>query len=274
MPEGPEVKIITEGLTNLLSGKNLVSLEINSKSRYHKKAPDGFTDFTAALPSRVVGVHAHGKFIWWEFANGWVAWQTLGLAGGWFLKEKKNSGIHLTTAEGLTIYYDDARHFGTLKFLEPVCAVKETPKKLKTLGPDILTRPYIPANEYITRFRKYPNHIIGSLLMEQKVMAGVGNYLRSEILYAARVNPHSKVGSLTDEQLARLHSKTYELADASYRAGGASIQHYSDIHSNKGQFEFQMLVYGRKKTPGGLEIRAEKLGKETQTTYWCPSLQN
>lgn len=274
MPEGPEVKIITEGLTHLLSGKTLASLEINAKSRYHKKAPDGFTDFTAALPARVVGVRAHGKFIWWEFANGWIAWQTLGLAGGWFLKEKKNSGIHLTTTDGIKLYYDDARHFGTIKFLEPSSALRETAKKIKALGPDILSQPHIPVAEYITRFRKYPNHIIGSLLMEQKVMAGVGNYLRSEILFAARVNPHTKVESLTDEQLSRLHSKTYELAEASYRSGGASIQHYSDIHSNKGQFEFQMQVYGRKKTPGGLEILAEKLGKETQTTYWCPSLQN
>jgi len=274
MPEGPEVKIITEGLTHLLSGKTLASLEINAKSRYHKKAPDGFTDFTAALPARVVGVRAHGKFIWWEFANGWIAWQTLGLAGGWFLHEKKNSGIQLTTTDGTKLYYDDARHFGTIKFLEPSSALRETAKKIKALGPDILSQPHIPVAEYITRFRKYPNHIIGSLLMEQKVMAGVGNYLRSEILFAARVNPHTKVESLTDEQLSRLHSKTYELAEASYRSGGASIQHYSDIHSNKGQFEFQMQVYGRKKTPGGLEILAEKLGKETQTTYWCPSLQN
>jgi DNA-formamidopyrimidine glycosylase len=274
MPEGPEVKIITEGLTHLLSGKTLTELSINSKSRYHKKAPDGITDFTTTLPVRITRVHSHGKFIWWEFANGWVAWQTLGLAGGWFLKEKKNSGIHLNTSECVKLYYDDARHFGTLKFLEPSVATRETTKKLKTLGPDILAQPRIPVAEYIARFRKYPNHIIGSLLMEQKVMSGVGNYLRSEILYAARVNPHNKVGSLTDEQLTRLHSKTYELAEASYRAGGASIQHYSDIHSTKGQFEYQMQVYGRKKTPGGLEIRAEKLGKETQTTYWCPELQN
>ena len=273
MPEIPECKIITEGLTKLLGGKTLSALTINAKSRYHKKAPDGFPEFTAALPTKITQIKQHGKFIWWEFANGWVAWQTLGLAGGWFVKEKGNSGIHLTTMEGQTIYYDDARHFGTLKFLEPTSAVKETAKKLKTLGPDILTRPHISASEYIARLRKYSKHIIGVLLMEQKVMAGVGNYLRSEILYAARVNPHTTVGDLTDEQLTRLHGKTYELAEASYRAGGASIQHYSDIHSTKGQFEYQMQVYGRKKTPGGLEVKAEKLGKETQTTYWCPELQ-
>lgn len=273
MPEGPEVRIITEGLTRLLHGKTLATLEINTKSRYHKKAPDGFSEFTAALPTQIQQIKSHGKFIWWEFANGWVAWQTLGLAGGWFLKEKGNSGIHLNTSDGTKLYYDDARHFGTLKFLEPSTAKQETAKKLKTLGPDILTRPHIPVVDYIARFRKYPNHVIGSLLMEQKVMAGVGNYLRSEILYAARINPHSKVGSLTDEQLTRLHDKTYELAEASYRAGGASIQHYSDIYSTKGTFEFQMQVYGRKKTPGGLVVRAEKLGKETQTTYWCEELQ-
>lgn len=273
MPEGPEVRIITEGLTHLLHGKTLSSLEINTKSRYHKKAPDGFSEFTTALPTQIQQIKSRGKFIWWEFANGWIAWQTLGLAGGWFLKEKGNSGIHLNTSDGTKLYYDDARHFGTLKFLEPSIAKQETAKKLQTLGPDILTRPHILVADYIARFRKYPNHIIGSLLMEQKVMAGVGNYLRSEILYAARINPHSKVSSLTDEQLTRLHDKTYELAEASYRAGGASIQHYSDIYSTKGTFEFQMQVYGRKKTPGDLVVKAEKLGKETQTTYWCEELQ-
>ena len=268
MPEGPECRIIADGLTKLLGNKTLVSFEINSKNRYYKKAPDGFVEFAAALPVKIVCVKSHGKFIWWELSNGWYIWQTLGLSGGWFTVQKANSGIVITMDGGLKLYYDDARHFGTLKFISPMSANKETVKKLNTLGPDILGSNKITKLEYMYRMRKYPCMLVASILMEQKVMSGIGNYLRSEILYDAKVNPHTKVGDLTDDQLGRLYDSTYTKTISSYKAGGASIQHYSDIYSVPGKFAFEMQVYGRKKTPDGLPVKAEKIGKETQTTYW------
>lgn len=285
MPEGPEVRIIAEGLTKHLANKNIINIEINAKSRYHKKAPDGFTEFIAAgFPCQVVRVNSHGKFIWWEFNNGWHAWQTLGLAGGWFLKEKGNSGIIITLDGGKKLYYDDARHFGTLKFIPPAIAQAETRKKLKTLGPDILaggvnpdilaSTGFISRAEFVARLNKYPAHLVINIIAEQKVIAGVGNYLRSEILYKSRINPHKKVSSLSQDEFTRLYENTLELTIASYKAGGASIQHYSDVNSQPGQFEFQMQVYGRKKTPDGNHtVKAEKIGKDTQTTYWCPDVQ-
>lgn len=295
MPEICEVKIITDNLTHLLRQKTLTTLAITAKSRYYNKSPDGFNEFQSMLPTQIIRINQHGKFIWWEFENGWIIWQTLGLTGGWFINDTKhNSGVHLTTIDGIKLHYIDTRRFGTLKFLNPNIAQSETSKKLKSLGPDILSTPHITAADYITRFRKYsarhPDHVIGSLLMEQNIMAGVGNYLRSEILYAARINPHNTVSSLTDIQLTRLYNKTYELASASYRAGGANISHYSDIThvtspslalvpnptSNtpaNTSHSFEMRVYGLKKTAGGLAIKKEKLGKETQHIYWCPELQ-
>ena len=274
MPEGPEVKIIAEGLTRHIANKSITSIEINAKSRYHKKAPDGFPEFIASLPVNVTRVHSHGKFIWWEFANGWHGWQTLGLAGGWFLKEKSNSGIILTLDSGQKLYYDDARHFGTLKFISPSTASQETRKKLKTLGPDILAPTPLSLAEFSIRLKKYPAHLAINIIAEQKVISGVGNYLRSEILYKSRINPHTTVANLTPAQLASLYENTYALTRASYVAGGASIQHYSDVNSTPGNFEFQMQVYGRKKTPDGQHtVKAEKIGKDTQTTYWCPDVQ-
>lgn len=275
MPEGPEVKIITDGLNALLGGHKLLSIEITSKNRYYKKAPDGFQDFLKDLPTKITKINCHGKFIWWDFANGWKAWQTLGLSGGWFLHPKAHSGIilHTTHPKYPELYYDDQRHFGTLKFLSPSIAKTETIKKLKTLGPDILAGDKITRPGFITRLKTKPRMPIANLLMEQKVIAGIGNYLRSEILYDSQINPHRLVGDLNDTELGRIYDSARKKITASYKSGGASIQHYSDIYSKPGKFEFEMHVYGRKKTPSGEEVKAVKIGKDTQTTYWVPSRQ-
>lgn len=273
MPEAGEVRIIVDGLTHLLGGKKLTHIEINEKSRYHKKTPDGFTEFTRALPTKLVKVDAHGKFVWWEFANGWHIWQTLGLSGGWFLEPKSYSGVVITMSDKRKMYYDDQRHFGTLKFIPPSIAQQETAKKIAGLGPDMLAGDKIDKPGFIARLRKRPNQVLAHVIMDQKVIAGVGNYLRSETLYKARFNPHHKVSDMTDEQLGHLFDAARDRILASYKAGGASIQHYSDIYSHPGKFEFMMQVYGRKKTPDGLTVKAEKIGNDSQTTYWCPERQ-
>lgn len=285
MPEGPEVLVIQEGLTNLLTGKVITAIEFNSKSRYNSKTPDGYVKFSSDLSQianlKVTGVYSKGKFIWWVFSNGWHMWQTLGLSGGWFHHKKANSGMELQYVDEKdgkpqTLYYDDQRRFGTLKFIQPADAKFETDAKLKTLGPNILG----VAGEFtldIFKARMSKSTLclkhVGSVIADQKVLSGVGNYLRAEALYRAKINPFRLVNTLTPTELSALYHAITWTAHESYKAGGASIQHYSDIDDVKGRYEYQMQVYGRKKTPDGLEVKAEKLIGDTQTIYYCPKLQ-
>jgi formamidopyrimidine-DNA glycosylase len=284
MPEGPEVTIIAKGLNHLLKGKQIVSWEINTKSRYHKKAPDGFPEFNNELASidglKVKEVSNKGKFIYWTFNNGTVLFQTLGMSGGWFHHNKGNSGIVITYLSGKQIqklYYDDQRRFGTLKFfVDPQQAKLELEKKLRTIGPDMLNDTKFTKTEFITRMRKktLQHKNITRVITDQKVISGIGNYLKAESLYTARINPHKEVGSITNDELGSLFKAMKSKIVGSYKVGGASIRHYSDIDDIKGTYEFNMEVYGRKKDPHGRVVIAEKIAGDSQNTYWCPDYQS
>lgn len=286
MPEGPEIKTIALGLNKILAGNTIVGMNITSGSRYKNKAPDGYKDFIHSLVSgnvSVTSVNAKGKFIWWEFSNGWMLWQTLGMSGGWYHIKKPYTGLELTyksakqsaTAEPKQLYYNDQRHFGTLKYIEPKVAMQELRWKLQSLGPDMLSDTTIDADKFVLIMKKptVSKKILSNAIVDQTIISGVGNYLRSEALYHAGLNPHRLVSSLNDTELERLfHAIKLKITD-SYRAGGASIQHYSDVNNTPGTFEFEMKVYGKKKDPDGHTVLAEKIGRDTQTTYWVPEKQ-
>lgn len=283
MPEGPEVKTITEGLNTLLANNRLMDFKITPKSRYHTKAPDGYNNFVQSIADGTVKISAiqcKGKFIWWEFSNGWILWQTLGMSGGWYHIKKAYAGIELAyklpnTDTNKTLYYNDQRHFGTLKFIEPQMAQQELRWKLQTLGPDMLSDSTLDFAKFRGIMRKVTvgKKIVSNAIVEQGIISGVGNYLRSEALYHAGINPHRLVGSLSDAELEELFTAIRQKIRDSYRTGGASIQHYSDINNTPGTFEFEMAVYGKKKDPEGNTVLAEKIGKDTQTTYWVVEKQ-
>jgi DNA-formamidopyrimidine glycosylase len=284
MPEGPEVTIMTEAINNLLKNAEIISWEFNDKSRYKKKAPDGYLDFNIDLTNenkhvRVKEIKNKSKFMYWRFTNGTVLFQTLGLSGGWYKKPQSNSGLIITFLRDdenkeQKLYFDDQRRFGTLKFFDSTNSNKELEKKLKTIGPDILNDEKLVFADYlkIMRQKRVENRIIANVLMDQKLISGVGNYLRSEILYASKINPHREVKSLSDDELKKIYENSRKLIYQSYRDGGVSVRHYSDVNQIKGKFELK--VYGMRKTKDDAEIKHEKIGKETQNTYWVPTEQN
>lgn len=283
MPEGPEVKTITEGLNTLLTGNILTEFVITPKSRYHTKAPDGYNSFLQSMSGgtvvKVVSVQCKGKFIWWTFSNGWLLWQTLGMSGGWYHVKKPYVGIELSYQSSLgdikTLYYNDQRHFGTLKFFEPQTAQQELRWKLQSLGPDMLSDTALDFVKFKLIMRKVTigKKIISNAIVDQSIISGVGNYLRSEALYKAGINPHRLISSLSDTELEALFNAIRNTIRDSYKTGGASIRHYSDINNTPGTFEFSMAVYGKTKDPEGYTVLAEKIGKDTQTTYWVAEKQ-
>jgi DNA-formamidopyrimidine glycosylase len=280
MPEGPEVTIIAEGLNKVLSGCYILGFEFNNKSRYAKKTPDGFIDFQQSLVNglvKVVNVCNRGKFIYWTFSNGFYLLQTLGLSGGWFREEKRNSGCCLffknkTTYEINTIFYDDQRRFGTMKFTNDKQVLEN---KLSQIGPDILNDSDFDVADWLSIFHKprNQNKMLVNLITDQKIISGIGNYLRAEILYEAKLSPHRLIHTLSDKELSKLYKAARYCINEAYKQGGTSIQHYSDINDKPGTYGLELKVYRKKKDPQGKSIKPEKIGKDSQTMYWVPGVQ-
>lgn len=284
MPEGPEVTIITDGLRKLLKNKYVVDLEINDKSRYYKKMPNGYNNFIQSINEsnvKIKDIRNKGKFMYWIFSNGWIIFQTLGMSGGWFHVSKPHSGIVLKYKKFVRddninrLYFADQRHFATIIFCSPETSSKLLEKKLLSIGPDILNDKSFSKDDFIRIARKEINskRKLSFFLVNQKQVSGIGNYLRSEILYGSRLNPHRLVGSLTDDELGILYENSVKVINSSYKYGGTSIMHYSDVDDVKGSYEFKMEIYGKKKDKFGNSIIREKIDNDKQSTYWVSNIQ-
>jgi formamidopyrimidine-DNA glycosylase len=120
---------------------------------------------------------------------------------------------------------------------------------------------------------KHYNKPICEALMNQGVFAGVGNYIKCEVLYRTRISPHRLVGDLKTFEFSMLHRTLHDIMKASYRQGGASIRNYQRVDGEKGEFVFEFEVYAQKTDPHGNEVTRE-LTTDGRTTHWVPSLQS
>ena len=281
MPEGPEVKVIQQGLHQILAGKYIHSLNFDMVGgRYQKKKPDNFQQLE--FPMKVISVNCKGKFLYFQFQNDWYLYNTLGMSGGWYLKKNKHLQLELhyhqnknidSSDELKSLWFVDQRHFGTFKFVK---GKSELTKKLATIGDDLLSDNIVLTN-FITKYRKHNHKKIDVVLNDQKIFSGIGNYLKAEILYQAEISPHCLISDIPDAKMKDLLDAIKDRITASYKLGGASVEHYSDLYGKAGEFHYYFKVYKQKKDPLGNPVISERVSKpndlKSQKTYWVPNVQ-
>lgn len=269
MPEGPEVKSMVLQLNKFLSDKTLHNIVLHS-GRYSKKTPDNFSKFLEILPLKIVEVKNKGKFIWFQFEGGWTMWNTLGMTGGWNLEKSKYSHCEFILEDGKSIWFNDMRNFGTIKFCYDEVEFK---KKLSKLGPDVLEDDFtLDVFRGIMSKTRLQNKTIPEVFMNQTYISGIGNYLKSEILYQSKISPHRTLDSLSEEDLAELFKNIVTISKNSLKAGGATIRNYSNIDNETGKYVFEFKVYQQKKDPLGFTVKRIET-KDKRTTHWVEEVQ-
>ena len=298
MPEGPEVHTIADWLESQVVGYTLHKIKYNETSRYGKLKPicdstgeqlfddtdkpllkevglEGLLELKDLLPLTITEIAAKGKkiiFLLEGKDTSVFLVSSLMMEGKWQWEQGKHSDLWLVVSspsgEKHNLYFDDSRHFGTI---EIVFGEQNLLIRLKEVGPDLLTDE-ITDREWLSKIRngRIKNKKIGLFLMEQKYFSGIGNYLRAEILYAAKISPHRILSSLSDQEALCLLSKSCSLIRESYEAQGATLATYRNPHGGKGGF--QVLVYGKKTDPDGNPVIAEDIG-DKRSTHWVPSIQ-
>ena len=116
MPEGPECTRTARQVNRYAQGLTMVNLNVVS-GRYTKQVPAGFEKFMDKLPLKVLEVKVHGKFIYWVLENHISIWTTLGMTGNFKLRPSKHTRLAFYFNDGSSIYYNDQRNFGTIKFV-------------------------------------------------------------------------------------------------------------------------------------------------------------
>jgi len=274
MPEGPEVKRITTRLNQFFEGRELTTIDFYDESYRQKQVRNDVDAFVESLPTKVKSVQCKGKFIYWTMENGFIIFHTLGMSGTWRIQNKspKHGRLSFERDDGKLIHYRDSRRFGTFKVLNPEIGFSELTKKLdKMLGPDILNEE-VSFDLWAERFRKVNHLNVTKAMMRQRVVAGIGNYIKAEALYIAKISPHRSVSSLSDKELKRLYDASLWVIKASYEARGATIRDYELPDGTKGDYRFRFKVYSQRKDPLGNKVIKEAT-PDGRTTHWVAEVQ-
>lgn len=267
MPEGPEVKRMGYDLSQKISDEILQGVTVLS-GRYSKKPVEGWVDMCRNLPTKVVGVGVHGKFLYVLTSSGVNVWSTLGMTGQWSNKLTSHSRVSLSFKSGKTVYFNDQRNFGTLKFVYGGHPLKE---KLKKLGPDMFSSE-TTCKIFIERFRKKEKWNITKAMMNQSVVSGIGNYIKAETLWLSGISPLRFVADVTDNELSLLYQAVKDVMYTSYKTGGATFLTHKNFSGEPGDYSNRFLCYNRKMDAEGNKV-IKTPTPDGRTTHWAPNKQ-
>lgn len=244
MPEIMEARKCADFIRKKLKNKPIININILN-GRYKKNGSfENYKKLKKNIPLQLIDVKTKGKLLYLIFENNLYLVNRLGLVGGWcFLKKNsdvyehtdiykyylkygdkkmmetyiKNSLNHLnfeiTTSEG-TLYYYDMLSYGTLKCVDND---NELNKILDKIGPDIMDKK-TTLEVFRNQILKKSNldKAIGNVIVNQKIISGLGNYLRSDVLWLSKIDPFRKVKKLTDNEIEDIYNNSKLLTWGGY----------------------------------------------------------
>ena len=270
MPELPEVETTVRGLRPVLEGHRLTKVEPRRADLRHAIPPDLRQRMTGAT---VTGLGRRAKYGLIETDRGDTMIFHLGMSGRWRIDPEeigKHDHLILETDAGHRLALNDPRRFGSLD-LVPTEDLEDFPA-FKALGPEPLGPELSTA--YLTDKLEGRIAPIKLLLLDQRVVAGLGNIYVCEALNVARIAPRKPGGEVAGAQLKRLVDAIPAVLESAIEAGGSTLRDYARPDGELGYFSKQFRVYGREgeKCPydGGIIERQVDGGR---STFWCPKCQ-
>jgi len=269
MPELPEVETTVRGLRPVLEGHRLTRVDARRADLRRAFPPDLRQRLTGAT---VTGLGRRAKYGLIDTDRGDTTIFHLGMSGRWRIDPEeigKHDHLVLETDAGRRLALNDARRFGSVD-LVPTADLDAFPA-FAALGPEPLG-PDLTADHLARRFA---GRVAGVkvLLLDQRIVAGLGNIYACEALNVAGIDPRAPAGSLGRARLKRLIEAIHEVLDAAIEAGGSTLRDYAKPDGTLGYFSKQFRVYGREgeKCPcGGIVLRQVDGGR---STFWCPKCQ-
>jgi formamidopyrimidine-DNA glycosylase len=271
MPELPEVETIVRCLRPRLTGRRIEELRVLLPSLIRRKGRPGFEGLAGA---RITGLRRRGKMILIDCSGGRSLLFHLKMTGRLFLCPKKTppaKHTHLIIAlsgSRTDLRFQDVRKFGFVRAL--VTSRASEAEELRRIGPD----PFELGSAGFGALLAGRRGRIKPLLLNQKVISGIGNIYADEILFAAGLHPQSQVQNLSRRSLLRLGKAAPLVLKKAIRFKGTTIRDYRDGEGQEGAFQNQLFVYGREGLPCprcGRAIRRTRVSG--RSSYFCPSCQ-
>jgi formamidopyrimidine-DNA glycosylase len=284
MPELPEVETVRRGLAPALVGRRI-------KRARTKRADLRFPfpkRFAARLSGRRVdALDRRAKYLLAHLDDGYVWITHLGMTGRWsILGAKKQPGdfyyaeppdpththVLIETEEGARLEFNDPRRFGYMDLIKE--SELEAHPFFKAMGPEPLGNHFsLPYLKHAFAAKKAP---VKAALLDQRVVAGLGNIYVVEALHRAGIAPAKPAGRIATQRLEKLFHAIRAVLEEAIEAGGSTLSDYAAVDGAQGGFQHRFRVYDREgekcptKDCGGAIVRAMHSGR---STFWCPRCQ-
>ena len=269
MPELPEVETIVRQLRNTVARHTIFSVDVFRLDYLRGQPMEFFTRGVAG--NTIIWIRRRGKFLIFDLSRGKML-AHLGMTGKFIISPFKSNLPKHTVARFRLEFNDllliDQRRFGRLGYYAP----GEMPFPLARLGVEPLEAKFTA--EYLQKRLQGRKRAIKELLLDQNIIAGLGNIYTNEILFRAGVNPAIKGGKLTIERLRRIVSATERVLLEAIERNGTTISNYRQVDDKAGDFQNFLRVYGKagENCPdcGTGIVRAVIGGR---SSFFCPKCQ-
>ncbi|WP_192964633.1 bifunctional DNA-formamidopyrimidine glycosylase/DNA-(apurinic or apyrimidinic site) lyase [Phycobacter azelaicus] len=282
MPELPEVETVRRGLAPAMEGAVIARAAVNR--------PDLRWPFPDRMAERLTGARVNAlrrrsKYILADLDTGETLLVHLGMSGrmtvsgdplGQFVHEhpqaQKHDHVVLDMDNGARITFNDPRRFGAMDLLETATA--EQHKLLSVLGPEPLGNDF--HEEHLIAAFKGRNTPVKSALLDQGIIAGLGNIYVCEALFRAGISPKRKAGQIAAPRVAALVPIIRTVLEDAIRAGGSSLKDFRQANGELGYFQHAFDAYGREGQPcrregcGGTIARITQSGR---SSFYCGKCQ-
>ncbi len=269
MPELPEVETVRRGLEYILSHKPV--LEKIELRRPDLRFPIPLKEVQALEGEKILSVGRRAKYLYFETAKGFLI-SHLGMTGSWRLKDDTELGTHdhviLHFSGNLSLIYRDPRRFGIFDFSKDLSG-----KLFSHMGPEPFSEEF--SATYLKSKLKGKAAPIKNVLMDQRVVVGIGNIYASEILFECGIKPQKPAGRVTFLQLEMIVEKTRTVLQKAILAGGSTLQDFAHTNGDSGKFQNEFFVYakdGELCRICGAVIKTRSMAG--RSTFWCARCQH
>ncbi|KGG13025.1 MULTISPECIES: DNA-formamidopyrimidine glycosylase [Prochlorococcus] len=286
MPELPEVETVRKGLEKRLKGFCVKKVEVLSQRTIASEG--GSEEFISSIKGLIIGKwERRGKYLIAKLLTENSSGENINSGSlvihlrmtGYFQWHKKSNAackhtrVRLWNSQGAEIRFVDIRNFGQVWLIPKHKNPREVIRGLRTLGPEPFSKEFNPI--YLKRSLKGKSRSIKSALLDQSLVAGIGNIYADESLFDAGIIPIKQSGKLKDSEINRLCKSIVKVIRISIGKGGTTFSDFRDLEGLNGNYGGEAWVYRRDTKPCrkcGETIYKEKISG--RSSHWCPRCQN
>ena len=287
MPELPEVETVRRGLKKLLVGKQLD----NIKHDWPKSFPNAVTDVeNFAIGKNIINIRRRAKVLIIDLNSQYSFVIHLKMTGQMVFRSEvynfgaghpndslignlpdKSTRVDIAFTDGSHLFFNDQRKFGWMRLM-PTTMIQEL-DFFKKVGPEPLSKTFTPA-VLVERLNRRSRSAIKAVLLDQTVLAGVGNIYADESLWGAKIHPLTTVCDIPKNKLKTLHQEIQFVLNLAILKGGSTDKNYVDAEGKKGSYMDFARVFRREGLScprcGTIILKIRAAGRGT---HLCPKCQ-